>query len=44
VNWLCWRPVVSTPPLGTWIEVTEQWCLDDLVQAHALLNAFDAAR
>lgn len=42
VAWYFWRPVHAG--LGRLIEVQRDWSLCDLAEAHAILDAFDAAK
>jgi hypothetical protein len=41
VNWLLWRPVHAR--LATRTEVAREWSLDDVLDANAILDAFDDA-
>lgn len=41
VNYLLWRPVHHG--MGTLAEVSERWTLDDVLDAHDILDAFEDA-
>jgi hypothetical protein len=41
VEWRTWRPVHAR--LATRVEVATQWSIDDVLDANAILDAFDAA-
>ncbi len=44
VNYTIWRIVISDTINASYMEVCEEWTVDDLVEAHLLLNEIDRAR
>jgi len=44
VDWFIWRIVVAERFKASLAEIEGAWSLDDLVDAHALLDALEAAR
>jgi len=41
IDWWVWRPVVSPHLHVSLVEVTTQWTLSDLLDAHIMLNLLD---